>query len=253
MSERDLYININSHRFWSLCLINRDHFFPLLLGLYKIRDNVVTCGAQGSAQSSFIKWQDRCSLLLPCEWLQPTLFTRRRWDLGRLGWWEVEGCRYPILRFCLSSIRSPWLLLKASYFPLHSSHSFLSLCGSGVVPMLSLFFPSLPWSSRLDQANPGYPQWWTHDLVIQNKKTKPWVVFAGPTGEEKHFSGESDDRIQACDNKDLLYSTGSYTQYFVITYMGKESEKEYIYSFFYVYIYVCVKLNHCVVHLKLTL
>ena len=29
-------------------------------------------------------------------------------------------------------------------------------------------------------------------------------------------------------NKDLLYSTGNYTQYFVITYKGKESEKEYI-------------------------
>ena len=29
--------------------------------------------------------------------------------------------------------------------------------------------------------------------------------------------------------KDLLYSTGNSTQYFVITYKGKESEKEYIY------------------------
>ena len=29
-------------------------------------------------------------------------------------------------------------------------------------------------------------------------------------------------------NSDLLYSTGNYTQYFVITYKGKESEKEYI-------------------------
>ena len=27
-------------------------------------------------------------------------------------------------------------------------------------------------------------------------------------------------------NKDLLYSTGNYTQYFVKTYKGKESEKE---------------------------
>ena len=27
------------------------------------------------------------------------------------------------------------------------------------------------------------------------------------------------------DNKDLLYSTRNYTQYFVITYNGKESEK----------------------------
>ena len=31
------------------------------------------------------------------------------------------------------------------------------------------------------------------------------------------------------DNKDLLYSTGKSAQYSVITYMGKESEKEWIY------------------------
>ena len=29
-------------------------------------------------------------------------------------------------------------------------------------------------------------------------------------------------------NKDLLYSTGSSTQYSVMTYMGKESKKEWI-------------------------
>ena len=29
-------------------------------------------------------------------------------------------------------------------------------------------------------------------------------------------------------NKDLLYSTGNFTQYSVITYIGKESEKEQI-------------------------
>ena len=34
------------------------------------------------------------------------------------------------------------------------------------------------------------------------------------------------------NNKDLVYSTGSYIQYLVITYHGKESEKEYIYSFY---------------------
>ena len=28
------------------------------------------------------------------------------------------------------------------------------------------------------------------------------------------------------NNQDLLYSTGNYTQYFVITYKGKESEKD---------------------------
>ena len=36
-------------------------------------------------------------------------------------------------------------------------------------------------------------------------------------------------------NKDLLYSTGNYIQYLVITYDGEESEKEYI----YVCVYSC--------------
>ena len=31
------------------------------------------------------------------------------------------------------------------------------------------------------------------------------------------------------NNRDLLYSTGTYSQYLVITYKGKESEKEYTY------------------------
>ena len=35
--------------------------------------------------------------------------------------------------------------------------------------------------------------------------------------------------IKQITNKDLLYSTGNYTQYFVITYKGKESDKEYMY------------------------
>ena len=30
----------------------------------------------------------------------------------------------------------------------------------------------------------------------------------------------------ALTSKDLLYSTGNYTQYFIITYKGKESEKK---------------------------
>ena len=33
------------------------------------------------------------------------------------------------------------------------------------------------------------------------------------------------------NNKVLLYSTGNYIQFFVITYMGKESEKEWIYVY----------------------
>ena len=45
-------------------------------------------------------------------------------------------------------------------------------------------------------------------------------------------------------NKNLLYSTGNSTQYSVITYMRKESEKEWI--------YVYVLLNHFAVYLKIT-
>ena len=39
------------------------------------------------------------------------------------------------------------------------------------------------------------------------------------------------------DNKDLLYSTGNYSQYFIITYRRKEFEKEYLYMKI---IYMCV-------------
>ena len=40
-------------------------------------------------------------------------------------------------------------------------------------------------------------------------------------------------------NKDLLYSTGNYIQYLVITYNGKESEKEHL------YIYRCDLMDLC--------
>ena len=37
--------------------------------------------------------------------------------------------------------------------------------------------------------------------------------------------------IKQINNKDLLYRTGNYTQYLVITHNGKESEKEQIYVY----------------------
>ena len=37
--------------------------------------------------------------------------------------------------------------------------------------------------------------------------------------------------IKEMNNKDLLYSTGNYTQYVVITYKGKEYEKIDIYAY----------------------
>ena len=44
--------------------------------------------------------------------------------------------------------------------------------------------------------------------------------------------------IKQINNKDLLYSTGTYIQYPVITHNGKESEKVHIYI--HIYIYVCM-------------
>ena len=50
--------------------------------------------------------------------------------------------------------------------------------------------------------------------------------------------------LKQIGNKALLYSTENSTQYSVITYMGKESEEEWI--------CVCEWLIHCAVHLKPT-
>ena len=39
--------------------------------------------------------------------------------------------------------------------------------------------------------------------------------------------------VKQINNKDLLYSTGNSPQYYVITYMGKDSEKEWTYIYMY--------------------
>ena len=44
--------------------------------------------------------------------------------------------------------------------------------------------------------------------------------------------------IKWINSKDLLRSTGNYIQYLLLTYTGKDSEKEYIYI--YIYIYICM-------------
>ena len=44
--------------------------------------------------------------------------------------------------------------------------------------------------------------------------------------------------VKQITNKDLLYSTGNCTQYFVITYKGKKSEKK-------IDIYVCITESLC--------
>ena len=52
--------------------------------------------------------------------------------------------------------------------------------------------------------------------------------------------------IYRINNRVLLYSTGNYIQYPVITYSGKEHEKEYMCVYIYIYV------NHFAVQQKLT-
>ena len=49
--------------------------------------------------------------------------------------------------------------------------------------------------------------------------------------------------IKQLNNKAVLYSTGNYTQYSIITYNGKESEKEHI------CMYVCITWASLVVQM----
>ena len=52
-------------------------------------------------------------------------------------------------------------------------------------------------------------------------------------------------------NKDLLYSTGKYTQYFVISSKEKESEKEYIHMHTYTHISLCcIPENNTTLYIK---
>ena len=54
--------------------------------------------------------------------------------------------------------------------------------------------------------------------------------------------GGWDQHVQLITNKDLLYNTRIYTQYFVVTYKGKESEKENIHTHTHTHMYITESL-----------
>ena len=56
----------------------------------------------------------------------------------------------------------------------------------------------------------------------------PTQLFSPPQTQDLGFS---------FFHKDLMYSTGHYTQYFIISYKGRESE-EYIYTYTHTHIYI---------------
>ena len=59
--------------------------------------------------------------------------------------------------------------------------------------------------------------------------TKGETLGEGGVNQETGINTYTLPYIKQIANKDLVYSTGNSTQYSVITYMGKESEKEQIY------------------------
>ena len=72
------------------------------------------------------------------------------------------------------------------------------------------------------------------EIELQRWKTNLWLLWL-PGGKRGGINWEIGTEIctllymKQITNKDLLYSTGKSTQYSLMTYMGKESKKEYIY------------------------
>ena len=76
------------------------------------------------------------------------------------------------------------------------------------------------------------------NLFTKQKQThrqrKQTYGYQGDSGEWGGINQEFEINLytllykKQINSKDLLYSTGNHTQYFVITYNGKKSEKEYI-------------------------
>ena len=62
-------------------------------------------------------------------------------------------------------------------------------------------------------------------VVTKGKEVGEGCIGSWGLGDANHYMSNE------LNKKVLLYSTGNYIQYLMITYNGKESEKEYIYIF----------------------
>ena len=79
------------------------------------------------------------------------------------------------------------------------------------------------------------------EINLQTKKANLWLLKEKGAGwgmnQEFEINVYTLLYVKQIANKDLLYSTGNYTQYFVITFKVKEFEKEYI--------YICITESLC--------
>ena len=71
----------------------------------------------------------------------------------------------------------------------------------------------------------------THRHRTQTYGYQRGKVGGGGINQESGINIHTLLYIKQMNNKDLVYSTGNYTQCLVITYNGKESEKEYRYVY----------------------
>ena len=87
--------------------------------------------------------------------------------------------------------------------------------------------------TRARPRRPRHPNFLQHFRSGPHVGTWPRAVFS--LKMQAHFNQEFGINrytllyIRSIINKDLLYSTGNSTQYSVITYVGKETEKEWMY------------------------
>ena len=85
-----------------------------------------------------------------------------------------------------------------------------------------------PWECWKKDLIPGLAQWVKDMALLQL-----WLRLQLQLGSDSwprnsicHGVVKKIKKIKYITNKDLLYSTENYTQYFVVTYKGKESEKK---------------------------
>ena len=80
----------------------------------------------------------------------------------------------------------------------------------------------------------------TYKTETDSKSLKPnlWKpkgkMWKGGINEGARTDIDTQLYIRQASNKDLPYGTGQSTQYCLITYMGEEAEKEWIYIYIYV-------------------
>ena len=89
------------------------------------------------------------------------------------------------------------------------------------------------WNLKKKKINDSKELIYKTEIDPQTQKTNSWLQRGKGRGINQQFEINRYKLlyIKQITNKDLLYSTENYIQYFVIAYNGKESEKEYVYTY----------------------